>query len=295
MSRINIPFNYLNAFLSAGTYLSFKEAAEAMNITAPAISHQIKNLEERLGLQLFVRGNRSLEFTEAGEIYWRQVKILVDELEIQTQKLIKDYVRPMLKVSVLPPLASSLVIPNLASFQARYPGLHLIIESNIRNVSLEKGEADIAIRFGDGPWEALVSKKLLDVYIQPVFPPSFAERYDLSSVENIGTLPMINMTARPNAWQRWFSTMGLGEPAPETIYNLDDYPSAVEAAKSLGAALAIMPIERTLIDSGAVIAPFPPVGPLEESIYALVKPADANNPLIQAFIQWLGELLQEIA
>lgn len=292
INNTKTPLNLVRTFISAGEHLSFKLAAEELCITPPAISQQIKQLEELLGIQLFIRGNRELSFTKAGEIYWQSTNRSVTELDQATASLQKQYGQSTLSISVLPPLAASLVIPNLESFQRLFPDVCLRIESNIKNVSIERGEADIAIRFGDGSWSNVICEKLLDLYIQPVFPPFFASRYDLTSMETLRTVPLVHMTARPGAWQRWFKELGLGAPNPEQEYHLDDYPSAIEAAKHLGAALALMPVEKELVSSGSVIAPIAEIGPIDEAIYAIYNVSDKDNPTIQAFLRWFGLLLK---
>lgn len=290
--QIDTPLNLIRAFNSAGKYLSFKHAADEICITPPAISQQIKQLEHLLGVQLFVRGNRELSFTQAGKIYWQSINSNLTELDRQTHQLQESHGQRALSVSVMPPLASSLIIPNLESFQNQFPDISLRIESNIKNVSIEQGAADIAIRFGEDKWPNLISEKLLDLYIQPIFPPDFANRYDLTSPAALRSVPLVHMIARPDAWNRWFTTLEIDPPSPEKEYFLDDYPSAIEAAKNLGAALALMPIEQSKIDSGSVIAPIPKAGPIDEAVYAVYKKQDKDSPVIRAFIEWLSTLFK---
>lgn len=292
MNPTRTPLNLLRTFDSAGRHLSFKKAAEELCITPPAVSHQIKALEQKLGVALFVRNNRELAFTAAGSQYWQQVHASLSQLDQFTRELQRQHGQATLVASIMPPLASTLVIPHLAEFTEQYPGINLRIDSSIRNVNLEQGDADVAIRYGDGRWPPLVSRKLLDIYVQPVFPAAFASRYDFSDPADVRRLPLIHMSARPNAWQRWFAATGLGAPQPEKEYHLDDYPAALEAAKTLGGTLAAMPIEQYLVDSGVLIAPLPRLGPLDDGVFAVYRPADQDNPVIQGFVQWIESLLQ---
>lgn len=285
------PLNLLRAFQCAGKHLSFKLAAEELCITPPAVSHQIKTLEERLGVPLFIRNNRELTFTQSGHDYWNRVNSALQSLDQATAQLQGSQKR--ITLSVMPPLAGSLVIPNLSGFQQAHPHITLQVDANIQNVSIENGEADIAIRYGNGQWGSLSTEKLLTLYVQPIFPLQFAEHYDFSDPEQIQRLPLIHMKARPNAWQRWFAESGLGTPHPDQEYHLDDYPSAIEAAKTLGGALAAMPLEQHLVDKGIVIAPLPKHGPLEDGVFAVYRPQDHSNPEVIAVINWIKQLLQE--
>lgn len=293
MARPLTPLNLIRTFDCAGRHMSFKRAAEELHITPPAVSHQIKALEEKLGVQLFVRNNRELAFTPAGNRYWEQVHACIQALDQHTQDLLGAFGQSTLIASIMPPLANTLVIPHLAQFQEQHPGITLRIDSNIKNVNLEQGDADVAIRYGDGQWPNLISRKLLDIHVQPVYPPSFATRYDFSDPESVRTIPLIHMSARPTAWQLWFGASGYGTPRPEKEYHLDDYPAAIEAAKTLGGALAAMPIERYLVETGRVIAPLPPIGPLEDGVFAVYRPADQDNPVVQSFVSWIEGLLKQ--
>lgn len=292
MTKPQTPLNLLRTFDCAGKHMSFKKAAEELHITPPAVSHQIKALEAKLGVQLFVRNNRELSFTPAGGRYWQQVHESIRVLDQHTLDLLGKFGQQTLVASIMPPLASTVVIPQLAEFQEQHPGVTLRIDANIKNVNLEQGEADVAIRYGDGQWPHLVSRKLLDLYVQPVYPPAFAQRYDFTNPDAIRRIPLIHMTARPNAWQNWYQAAGYGSPTPDKEYHLDDYPAAIEAAKTLGGALAAMPIEQALVQSGAVMAPLPAIGPLEEGVFAVFRPTDADNPVVQSFIDWVAQLLK---
>ena len=165
------------------------------------------------------------------------------------------------------------------------------IDSNTNDISIHKGEADLGIRFGDGNWPELESEKLLDVYLQPVFPPAFANEYDFSDPESLRKVPLVHMTARPNAWSWWFEKNNLPPATPTKEFHLANYPSAIEAAKSLGAALALIPIELDLIASETVIAPIEAIGPIEEGIYAVYTSKNKDNPTIKTFIRNLRLLL----
>lgn len=289
--RSEAPLNLLRAFKVAGDCLSFKLAADKLHVTPPAVSHQIKQLEERIGFKLFLRENRKLSFTAPGRNYWLSVNELIEQLDQHTQRVQQLYGDTVLKVSIMPPLAM-LIIKELRSFQDEYPDLTLYTDFNIKNTDLLKSEADIAIRFGDGNWSELVSEKLLEVSVQPIFPPQFLERYKLDTLEDLVTVPLVNMTSRPESWDDWFRSRNLVSKA-ENIFFVDDYPAAIEASKSLGAALAIMPVEKSLVDSGQVVAPYESneEDKLNESIYAVYRSQDEGNQVIQAFIKWVKTLL----
>ncbi len=291
MGSDEAPLNFLRAFDSAGKHLSFKLAAEELFISPPAVSHQIKALEERLGVQLFVRNNRMLSFTPAGEDYWRRVHDLLVQIDVLTLDLLRGYGHTTLLASIIPSLSSSLVIPNLGAFQEANPNIDIRIDSSTKNVSLEEGKADVVIRYGKGDWPNLVSEPLLDLYMQPIYPKHFAEIHDFSTIDSAANLPMVHNDGNPDGWHRWIQASGMKQPQPEHEFHFSDYPAAIEAAKTLGGTIAVMPVENYLLRRGLVIAPFPRWGPVEEKIYAVYRPTDQDKPAISIFIEWVKTLL----
>ncbi len=288
MNRLKLaPLNLLRTFDSAGKYLSFKQAADELHITPPAVSYQIKTLEERIGLVLFERTKRALAFTEVGEKYWRFVHKTIDQLDQFTYELQNESDNLIIKLSVVPPVANNVIIPKLAEFQSLHPDITVQVDSDIKNVNIEAGDADIVIRFGEGHWPELVSEKILDLYVQPFYPAEFTQQYKMSAKQVNINLPLVHMMARKESWPLWFAHHGIEDVKPDKEYYLDDYPAAMEACKTLGGALALMPMEKHFLNSGQVIAPYPQMGPLPEGLYICTRTRDKDNDSIQQLVTWL--------
>jgi len=291
--RSDLPtLNLLRAFEAAGRHLSFKLAAEQLSVTPSAISQQIHTLEEQLGFSLFNRGNRSLDLTEAGLSYWQKIHHHLNGIREATAELQRRQSGSIVKVSIMPPVLNRVVLPNLDDFNHQYPDIELRLESTSNFANLQTGLADLAIRFGTPPWEGLLHEKLCSLSVQLICPPGFTERYDLdSNPANMLDMPLVQMTSRPDVWwHQWFSQKGLGTPTGKKVY-VDDYPAAIEASEAFGAALALYPIEAPLIASGRVEAPFPPLGPTDEAIYAVYPAPQKDNAGIRAFSDWLRKQL----
>jgi LysR family glycine cleavage system transcriptional activator len=287
--RSDLPtLNLLRAFEAAGSHLSFKLAADQLSVTPSAVSQQIHTLEEQLGFPLFVRGNRSLDLTDAGTSYWQKIHHHLNGIREATAELQRRQSGDIVKISILPPVLKRVVLPNLDDFYDRYPDIELHIESSSNFANLQTGLADLGIRFGFPPWEGLLHEKLSSLSVQLICPPGYTKRYNLDSgPANLLDMPLVQMTTRPDAWWKlWLSHKGLGSPTGKQVY-VDDYPAAIEAAETLGAALAMYPIEIPLIESGRVEAPFEPIGPLDEAIYAVYPEPQKNNAGIRVFIEWL--------
>ena len=155
MSRRLPPLNALKAFEAAARHLSFTKAAEELFVTQAAISHQIKTLEEFLGLKLFWRRNRSLLLTEEGQSYFQDIRSIFNSVSEATERLIARSAKGTLTVTMQPSFAIQWLIPRLMQFTELHPD----IDVRIKAVDLDDGtlvdDVDIAIYYGDGHWPDL--------------------------------------------------------------------------------------------------------------------------------------------
>ncbi|MDF1628904.1 MAG: LysR substrate-binding domain-containing protein [Alcanivoracaceae bacterium] len=294
MKRPLSSLNLLRTFEVAGRHLSFTLAAEELCITPSAVSQQIRKLEEDLGVALFERQPRGLTLSETGERYWRDIQQHLDGIDRSTRDLTRQSSRT-LRVSLMPPLASRIVLPRLTDFQQKHPDIELRLDASLRYADLGKQDIDLAIRFGQPPWPGCVHEKLLDLYVLPVCPPAMAAEHDLAHHPGrLAQLPLIQMTERADSWARFFAMAGLGKPGSDKQFFVDDYPSAIEAAETVGVALAILPLEQPLLDSKRLAAPWPALGPLAESVYAVMREEQSQRSDIQTFLDWLKNQLSSL-
>lgn len=295
MSRSLSSLNLLRAFEAAARHASFKHAGDELCVTASAISQQVRQLEEQLGIALFQRHPRGLTLTDSGARYAADISPLLAAIDEATLRLQSGSQRHLLRVTLMPPLASRVVLPRLADFQSRHPDIELRLDTNVRNVDLAQRQADLAIRYGAPPWTGCVFEKMADLFIQPICPPAVARELDLANQPlNLQHAPLVHMTERPDSWPQFFSTLGLGAPTPAREFFVDDYPAAIEAAETLGAALALLPLEKPLLASGRVCPVGPAIGPLPEAMYAVMLPEKASDPAIRTFLDWLQTQLQQL-
>lgn len=171
MSRRLPPLNALKAFEAAARHLSFTRAAEELFVTQAAISHQIKALEEYLGIKLFRRKNRSLLLTEEGQGYFLDIKDIFTSISEATDKLLARSAKGALTVSLQPSFAIQWLVPRLVKFSERHPD----IDVRIKAVDMDEGsltdDVDVAIYYGRGNWPGLRADKLHTEYLIPVCSP----------------------------------------------------------------------------------------------------------------------------
>lgn len=286
--------NALWVFNIAAEYKSFKQAAEVLCVTPSAVSQQIKNLESSLGIILFERQHQSLKLTEAGEWYWQKIQPQLSLIQDYTSQLIQKFSHTVIQISCMPPLASRVIFPNLGSFQELWPEIELRFDVALKYLDLQHSSTDLAIRFGEPPWIGCEHQKLMDLKIQAVCAPQIASQFDLKAdINNLVHAPLIHMTSRPDAWRLALSFMGLSSIEKQKAIYVDDYPAAIDAANNLGVALALTPIENSLIKNGQLVAIGPAVSGYGE-VYAVTKQGRLQEAPIQIFLVWLNKLLQDL-
>jgi LysR family glycine cleavage system transcriptional activator len=160
MARKLPSLHLLYLFEAAARNLSFKKAAEELFLTPSAISHQIKALEENLGIALFTRLARDVKLIVAGTSYLAVVQEVFQKLEQGTLQLKKQYFSQSLRIPTVPTIASNIVIPRLSLFRQDFPEIELNIETSTDLVDLCYEEFDIALRLGKGDWPGVTSEKM---------------------------------------------------------------------------------------------------------------------------------------
>ncbi|MEM9839425.1 MAG: LysR family transcriptional regulator, partial [Pseudomonadota bacterium] len=170
------PLNALRAFEAAARHLSFSRAADELAVTPGAISQQMRILEDWLGTPLFKRDPRGISLTEAGLAALPHMREGFDRLLTGT-RLMKSGTGPArVTVSVAPSFASKWLVPRLDVFQEQEPDIDIYVHADMDVVDFATADVDVAIRFGQGGYEGLVSERLMSESIVPVCAPSLAAK-----------------------------------------------------------------------------------------------------------------------
>src|SRR2546421_9021618 len=166
--------NGLRAFEAAARHLSFMQAASELNVTQTAISHQIKRLEEELGVRLFVRQNRSLTLTQQAQEYLPGIRAAFNDLRLATDRLLRKDDDHVLTVSTLASLAAKWLLPRLSAFQEAHPGIDVRITTSTNLVDFQRDNVDAAIRYGRGQWQGVRADWLMADELFPGCSPALA-------------------------------------------------------------------------------------------------------------------------
>src|SRR6202790_2648123 len=164
--------NGLRAFEAAARHLSFTVAASELNVTQTAISHQIRRLEEELGIRLFIRQNRALALTPEARDYLPGVRAAFNDLRYATERVLRRDNDHVLTVSTLASLAAKWLLPRLSAFQEAHPGIDVRITTSTSLVEFKNDDVDAAIRYGRGKWPGLRADWLMADRLFPVCSPA---------------------------------------------------------------------------------------------------------------------------
>ncbi len=289
----NVSMRALRAFCAAAERSSFRLAAEDLYLTASAVSHQVKQLEDTLDKRLFVRQPRALQLTEDGAALAEDLRPILKDLDVVIERHGKQDGRAELRVSVQPFFASELLVPRLASFLDNNPDISITVDTIEEDIGRYDRSADVSIRLYTTPPANLISERLFALRLMPVGTPAFYDSIRVVAGRIVSEFPLIVHDARPKAWQQWRKSSGVGLPRQPTTIRLNSMISIARAAeKGLGAALIPAQLCTSWIESGALTPLFEHELESKEAYYLTYDGDNSNTDPIKTFRNWV---LQEFA
>lgn len=291
------PLNALRAFESAARNLSFKKAAEELNVTPAAISHQIKGLEADIGTPLFRRLNRALLLTDAGQLLLPDIRDGFQSFHRAMDRLRARSSDNVLTVATAPSFAAKWLVPRLDRFSRAHPELDVRISASMQMVDYEAEGVDIGIRFGGGGYPGVVSELLLTDTAFPVCSPRLLKgEHPLKSPDDLRFHVLLhdeswqsNYESFPT-WSMWIAGAGVtGVDATRgTRFNMtsDVINAAIEGA---GIALGRSSMVEGDLEAGRLVKPFDLSVPVEFAFYVVYPKAGLQQAKVAAFRDWLFE------
>lgn len=296
MGRSLPPLNALRAFEAAGRLLSFSKAADELHVTPAAISHQIRSLEDYLGVQLFRRSTRRIFLTERGQLALSYFRDAFDRLSRGVDALRAQGEKGVLTVSTTPAFAAKWLVPRLGSFVQRYPDIDLRLAASTALVDFDRDNVDAAIRFGRGRYDRATSYRLFGEALTPMISPKLlGRRRTMENPAELAKFPLLHddsvlMTGLHPGWADWFALAGIKNQDTSRGTHFDDGHLVLQAAsEGRGVALGRTVLAAADLATGNLIAPFPLTIPLDVGYYLVVPKVRAGHPMIDAFRQWMEE------
>jgi LysR family glycine cleavage system transcriptional activator len=230
------PLNALHAFEVVARHLSFQQAAEELDVTPTAISHQVKALEDYLGLPLFRRRPRPLALTEAGQFLYPVVRNQFDAIAEVIARLQQKQNSTDLTVSVINVFAAKWLVPRFAEFQRTHPEIDLRLQTSNEIVNLQARTVDLAIRYGRGNYPGLAVCKLMsDVFVPVCSPQLLKGEHPLEKPSDLVHHPLLHFEwihygpEAPN-WKNWLDLAGVNYVDPNRGAKFNEESLAIQAA-----------------------------------------------------------------
>ena len=286
------PLPSVRVFEAAARHENFTLAAGELGMTQAAVSYQIRLLEERLGVPLFVRSKRRVTLSEAGRRLAPVVSDAFDRLAEGFSGLV-DEDESVLAISTAQTFASNWLAPRLGGFQIARPELAVRLLTSNTLADFARDEVDVAVRMGSGPWPGLRRHFLFCLYSTPLCTPEFRDRHKLERPADLLRVPRLN--AHDWWWKQWLEEAGvpLAEDTPQQGIRLDSQALEGNAALAGHGVGLLTPLYwRSEIASGRLVQPFDLVVVSGPALWLVYPEHKRGRAKIRAFRDWL---LEEVA
>lgn len=281
------PLNALRTFDAAAQTGSFKAAAEMLNVTQSAVSHQIKFLEDFLGIILFVRNARGIELSPAGQSFHGHVRAAFAEIDLGMRSLQQRNRPDELTIQTYSTIAVRWLMPRIADFQNLYPGLVIRLVTSQTDPDFTDDTCDVALLIGKtGPARSRC-EHLFTPRLFPVCTPQLASR--LGSPQDLASHTILQVYPSKHDWQDWLIAQGIHEIDPDEGLRFDSYDHALRmAARGHGIALAMQPYTEEDFAAGVLVEPFPELAVVPDFHWYIASPESrADRAHVRAFRKWV--------
>lgn len=287
MRNVPPPLNALRTFHAAGQTGSFKLAAEMLNVTPSAVSHQIKFLEDYLGVLLFMRSPQGIELSQAGKAFHRYVHAAFLEID-DGMRALKRHTRPdELTIQTYSTIAVRWLMPRIDEFQKLYPQLVIRLVTSQQDADFADDACDVALVIGRPVGARLHVSYLFTPRIFPVCTPHIAAT--LASVEDLAKQTILQVYSSKGDWRIWLDKHGVTAVNPDDGLRFDSYDHALRmAARGHGVALAMQPYATEDFAAGVLVRPFPDHDVRPDVSWYFVSPETrADSAHVRAFRKWV--------
>ena len=287
------PLNSLRALEVVSRHTSFRDAAKELHVTAAAVGQQIKSLEDQVGRKLLRRHSAGYVLTSEALAAVSDLRAAFDRLSSAVNTLSQGS-RRVLTITVVPSLAAMWLVPRLHEFERQYPDIDLLLHSSEGVVDLDKGGADLAIRYGSGVYAGAESTRLFDGELFPVCSPRLAAGPPRMKIPpDLRGKPLVHVDWHPAhgvwpGWSAWLKAAGVDSVDPRKGLRFSDDGMAIQAAVAgRGVVLASAALARDHLAARRLVRPFKVSIATNFAYYVVCPKERAQDADIAAFRQWV--------
>ncbi len=291
--RTRLPsLNALRFFESAARLGSFKQAAEELCVSPSAVSHQVKSLEQQLGVKLFLRNASAVKLTGAGQIYYPILKDAFERISKGTELLIAPTNHRVITVQVYSTFAIRWLIPRMPLLKQQHPEISVRLHTSQTDVDFEYDDVDLCVKIGGTDTANLHYDFLFSSRIFPVCSPPLMARLDLyERPERLHKADILQVYPSKMDWWLWLRDNKIEDVNPDSGQQFDSYDLSSNAAmQGMGVALGLEPFVTGDLKTGFLVEPFPGRRVyLRENWGLLCREEKAGDPDIDTLRHWLIE------
>jgi DNA-binding transcriptional LysR family regulator len=283
----------LVGFESAARHLSFTKAGEELFLTQSAVSRQIKELEDQLGVVLFQRRHRALALTQAGHQFYAAAAQALSTMRTATDRLRAQAGKKALSVTTTHSFAALWLIPRLAGFTRDHPGVDVRITAETRVQDLERDGLDLALRHGPASLAGPNAVRLFGEKVFPVCSPKLLKKRPLEKPQDLKNHVLLQYDDPDGRhpwlhWKTWLEVERIADLKPAGTLSFSGYEQIIPAAiAGHGVALGRSPLVKDLMRSGELVAPFKSSADPARAYFAILSKNAVGRPEVNAFLEWL--------
>mgnify|MGYP003875403043 FL=1 len=289
------PMSALEGFEAAARLKSFSLAADELNLSQSAVSHQIKALEEFFGLPLFNRVGRTVELTVAGMDFLDTVSEVLEELS-RGKRRMDFYFKPGSVVfGCNSGFANRWLIPRYPLLKQWQPEIEPWFYTSEEVFELHAQEVDLAIWFGDGKWPGVQCEKLFHDYLTPLYASDlFNESQQITQISDLDQHTLLH-DERSEDWLHWFNHVGHQAPEATTGASFSDHGLSLEcASRGMGVTLGSLVLGQELIETGKLQQPLDQVVKTQHAFYLVEPEQQRLRPAVAKAKEWLVQQARQV-
>ncbi len=294
------PLNSLRAFESTARHLSMSQAAAELHVTPAAVSHQVRGLEDFLGVKLFTRRRRGLRLTDAGLAYLPGLRDGFEKLRLATEAVYDQEAAGQLTVSTTPTFAAKWLVHRIEAFTRDHPEIKVLISANTLKLDYDPDEGDVGVRYGSGQFPGCRVDKLFEEEVFPVCCPSMADgamddglgpiREPRDLLDHTLLHPVQHEIDKSYPrWETWLRSYGVeaGDGGLTGPHISPHWMLIESAAAGQGVALAKASVVESDLMSGRLVRLFDDAIHVSHAYWLIAPEETANKPKIATFRDWL--------